>query len=309
VLNLNSVAARFENFLRRTIEEKIEILLALDPNLGRVKADPGQIEQVLLNLAVNAHDAMSSGGTLTIETANVEFDENYAKQHTGMTAGPHVMLAVTDSGEGMDESTLGHIFEPFFTTKPIGEGTGLGLATVYGIVKQSGGYIWVYSEPRRGTTFKMYWPRIAEAATGATQNRTISRDTGGSETILVVEDEEMVRRFAVLALENMGYKVLEAEHPAHALEVSQDHLGPIDLLVTDLVMPGSTGTELAEQMAKTRPGTKVLYISGYADKAILRDDQLEPQTNFLGKPFSASTLARKVREILDGSNSQAHLVN
>lgn len=150
VLDLNSVVAKFENFLRRTIEEKIEILLALDPDLGRVKADPGQIEQVLLNLAVNARDAMSSGGTLTIETANVEFDENYAKQHTGMTAGPHVMLAVTDSGEGMDESTLGHIFEPFFTTKPIGEGTGLGLATVYGIVKQSGGYVWVYSEPGRG---------------------------------------------------------------------------------------------------------------------------------------------------------------
>jgi signal transduction histidine kinase len=299
VLDLNVVITDVEKMLRRVIGEDIDLVTIPGSALGRVKADPGQLDQVILNLAVNARDAMPEGGKLTIETANVELDGAYALRHIAVRPGPYVMLAVSDTGCGMDAEILARLFEPFFTTKEVGKGTGLGLATVYGIVTQSGGSISVYSEPGRGTTFKMYLPRVKEAV--ETRVVVASPDTPvrGSETILVVEDEEAVRSLARLVLERKGYTVLEARHGTEALRVSERHEGPIALVLTDLVMPGLGGRELAGRLATVRPDTKVLYMSGYTDNAIVHQGVLDAGAAFLSKPFTPDALARKVREVLD----------
>jgi PAS domain S-box-containing protein len=299
VLDLNAVLSGIEKMLRRLIGEDIDLITRFAPDLGTVKVDPGQIEQVILNLAVNARDAMPRGGKLTIETANVNLDEDYARRHVGVTPGAYVMLAVSDTGSGMDPETQSRIFEPFFTTKTHGGGTGLGLATVYGIVKQSGGHIWVYSEPGRGSTFKIYFPRVEEAADELKPRSAFAQPTQGSETILLVEDEEIVREVAERILVYQGYKVLVARDANDALRLCETHEGPIHLMVTDVVMPQMSGRALAEQVVHLRPETKVLYVSGYTDNAIVHHGVLEEGTAFLGKPFTPDALAKKVREVLD----------
>ncbi len=299
VLDLNTVVVNLDKMLRRLIGEDIELVTVPGEALGRVKADPGQIEQVILNLAVNARDALPRGGKLTIETANAELDEAYAATHVPLTPGPYVMLAVSDTGHGMDRETQARIFEPFFTTKEKGKGTGLGLATVYGIVKQSGGYIWVYSEPGRGATFKIYLPRIEEAVKTSGPNKVDLGTPGGSETILLVEDEASVRSLVRRTLEAKGYKVIEAGNGADALLTCSQYEGSVDLLVTDVVMPEMSGRELAERLAPFHPNMKVLFMSGYTDDAVVRHGVLEAETAFLQKPFTPDALARKVREALD----------
>ncbi len=285
--------------LRRLIGEDIELVTTLKPGLGRVKVDPGQIEQVIMNLAVNARDAMPQGGKLLIETSNVELDEDYARSHSNMTPGKYVMVAVSDTGCGMDLETQAHIFEPFFTTKEKGQGTGLGLATVYGIVKQSGGFIWVYSEPGQGSTFKIYFPCVEEAVPTAEPAKVRpAKPAKGKETVLVVEDEEGVRSLVCETLKSKGYKVLEAEGAAQALKIAEQHTKPIHLLLTDVVMPQTGGKELAKRLSTLHPETKVLYMSGYTDDAIVRHGILEGSTAFLQKPFAPDALVRKVREVL-----------
>ncbi|MBZ5671215.1 MAG: PAS domain S-box protein [Acidobacteriia bacterium] len=299
VLDLNSVVANMEKMLGRLIGEDIELATVQQPGLGRVKADPGQIEQVIMNLVVNSRDAMPEGGKITIETANVHLDKTYARRHPGATPGPQVMLAVSDTGMGMDAETLTHVFEPFFTTKEKGKGTGLGLATVYGIVKQSAGYIWVYSEPGRGSTFKIYLPRVEEPGREAEPAKAGSELAKGSETVLVVEDEEGVRSLVCETLESHGYKVLEARGADDALSIFEQYAEPIHLLLTDVVMPQMGGKELAKRLSSVHPETKVLYMSGYTDNAIVRHGVLEGGTPFLQKPFVPQTLVRKVRQVLD----------
>jgi CheY-like chemotaxis protein len=290
--------------LRRLIGENIDLVAVLAPDLGRVKVDPGQIEQVIMNLAVNARDAMPQGGKLTLETANVELDDVYAGKHLPVKPGPYVMLAVSDAGTGMDAETQARIFEPFFTTKEKGKGTGLGLATVYGIVKQSDGYVWVYSEPGRGTTFKVYLPQAQEADAGVKFSAAAAAAPRGTETILVVEDEESVRRLVHAVLEANGYKVLMATQGDEALSLADSTKGPINLMITDLVMPGMSGRQLAERLAPKRPEMKVLYMSGYTDDTVVRHHVLDPDTPFLQKPFKPESLARKVREVLDAAQDQ-----
>jgi two-component system cell cycle sensor histidine kinase/response regulator CckA len=297
VLDLNAVATDAEKMLRCLIGEDIDLVTVLAPELGPVKADPGQIEQVIVNLTINARDAMPQGGKLTIETADVELDEDYARQHIGVEPGPYVMLAVSDTGVGMDEETQAHLFEPFFTTKE--EGTGLGLSTAYGIVKQSGGHIWVYSEPGQGTTFKIYLPRVEEAAESLKLSAAPTKLPQGSETVLVVEDDNGVRTLARDVLEVEGYTVLEARDGLEALLICEQHEGPIHLMVTDVVMPGMNGRQLAEHLASLHPEMKMLYISSYTDKAIVRHGVLELGLAFLQKPFTPGALARKVRQVLD----------
>jgi len=299
VLDLNAVVTNMEGMLRRLIREDIDLITVSGPALGRVKADPGQIEQVIMNLIVNARDAMPQGGRLTVETANVELDEAYARRHVAAQPGPYVMLAVTDTGCGMDAETQAHIFEPFFTTKEKGKGTGLGLATVYGIVKQSGGSIWVDSEPGLGTTFTIYLPRVEEAGESLKPSAAPSKISRGSETVLLVEDEEGVRRLAYEVLQLKGYTMLEARDGSEALRIGQAHPGPIHLLVTDAVMPGMSGRQLAEHLAPVHPEAKVLYMSGYMDNTIVHHGVLDQGMAFLQKPFTADILARKVREVLD----------
>ena len=306
VLNIHSVAGDMEKILRRLIGEDIELRTSTVPDLWLVKADRSQIEQVIMNLAVNARDAMPRGGRLMIETANVELGETSAQPPTVLTAGKYVMLAVTDNGSGMDTATQAHIFEPFFTTKEKGKGTGLGLATVYGIVKQSGGYIWVYSEPGRGTTFKIYLPKIEEEVAGDLfDRRPGSADLPrGSEVVLLVEDEKGVRELARQYLEMNGYTVIEAEDGHTALELSAMHIGPIDLLLTDVVMPGISGRELADRISRSRPGIKILYMSGYTDQAVVHHGILESDAVLLQKPFNMASLATKLREILTAETVQ-----
>jgi CheY-like chemotaxis protein len=290
-----------EKILRRLIGEDIHLETSSEENLGLVKADRSQIEQVILNLAVNARDAMPGGGRLTIETANVELDSSFTRVPQVLAPGKYVMLAVTDSGMGMDAATQAHIFEPFFTTKEKGKGTGLGLATVYGIVKQSGGYIWVYSEPGHGATFKIYLPRIEDESSSLVErepSEAHSLPRGSSEMVLLVEDEKGVRELAREYLETSGYQVIEAEDGHTALELAAMHAGPIDVLLTDVVMPGIGGRELAERVVQIRPGIKILYMTGYTDRAIVHHGILETDAVLLQKPFTLATLASKLREIL-----------
>ena len=299
VLDLNVVVANLAEMLRRLIGEDIALVTALDPALSHVKADPGQIEQIVMNLAANARDAMSKGGRLTLETANAELDAAYARRHVEVRPGPYVMLAVSDTGLGMSPETLTHIFEPFFTTKGPGQGTGLGLATVYGIVKQSDGHIWVYSEPGRGTTFKIYLPRVEEAVDPSVARWRLPEPARGHETILLVEDELAVRDLARDVLRAYGYTVLEAQDGREALLISERYFGPIHLMLTDVVMPEMSGRELASQLAPLRPTMPVIYMSGYTDAAVVHHGVLDPGTTFLQKPFTPDALARKLRQVLD----------
>jgi PAS domain S-box-containing protein len=300
VLELNAVVANMERMLRRLLGEDVELVTSLDAATGAVSADPGQLEQVLLNLAVNARDAMPGGGRLSVATARVTLNEEHIERRHRLPAGDYACLVVTDTGSGMDEATQAHLFEPFFTTKEVGKGTGLGLATVYGIVKQSGGYIWVYSEPARGTTIKVYLPRVAGATEPLTPAPEAKEVRGGDETVLLVEDATPVRALARRSLEARGYRVLDAADGPAALALSADHRGGIDILVTDVVMPGMSGRELAERLAPLRPDMKVLYTSGYTDDAMVRQGVLNAGVAFLQKPFVPDTLARKVRDVLDG---------
>jgi GAF domain-containing protein/DNA-binding response OmpR family regulator len=303
-LDLNGVISNLEQMLRRLIGEDIRVVTALTPALGCVKADPSQIEQVIMNLILNARDAMPDGGQLTIETANVDLDAAYVRQHVGARPGPHVMLAVGDTGTGMTPEVQAHIFEPFFTTKGPGKGTGLGLATVYGIVKQSEGYIEVDTEPGRGTRVKVYLPRVDEAPAPTTPKATLAQRSHGTETILLVEDEEEVRALARDILRAHGYTVLEAQHGGEALLTCERHPGPIQLMLTDAVMPQMSGRELAERLAPLRPEMKVLYMSGYTDDAVVRHGVRDSGIGFLQKPFTADTLARKVRDVLDAPDGR-----
>ena len=299
VLSLNTVVAGMESLLRRFLGEDIDLVVVPTPGVGGVKADPGQIEQVITNLAVNARDAMPQGGQVTIETQNVTITEDDARQiGVTMPPGSYVRLAVRDSGVGMDEATRAHIFEPFFTTKGPGKGTGLGLSTVYGIVKQSHGFIWVYSEVGRGTSFKIYLPQVTEAA-GTDRPRPTVVSSSGTETILLVEDSLGLRKLATRFLERAGYTVLRAASGEEALRLLERHEEPVHLLLSDVVMPGMSGRLLAEQLVQIRPGMKVLYMSGYTSDTILRHGILEAQVPFLNKPFTAAALLRKVREVLD----------
>jgi two-component system cell cycle sensor histidine kinase/response regulator CckA len=280
------------------IGEDVELVTFLASQPARVRADPGQVEQIVMNLAVNARDAMPQGGRLTIETRSVDLDAEYAEHHIAVVPGAYVLLAVSDTGQGMDAETQAQIFEPFFTTKEPSQGTGLGLSTVYGIVKQSGGNIWVYSEPGRGTTFKIYLPRIEEGAAEVKRAEAAIQSLRGSETILLVEDDKSVRDVVQRMLAPHGYRVLKAGNAAQAFRISDRHKGPIHLLLTDVVLPQMSGRELAEELARRRPEMVVLYVSGYADNAIVHHGVLDPGTAFLQKPLSQGALLRKVRQLL-----------
>ncbi len=302
VLDFNALLANMEKMLRRLIGENVELLVRARPGLCRVTADPGQMEQVVMNLVINARDAMPHGGKLTIELANIELDEEHVRKHTAARLGTHIVLSIRDTGCGMDQATQARIFEPFFTTKGPDKGTGLGLATVYGIVTQSGGHIDVESAPNCGTTFKIYIPANRhEHSTGRTKSGR-AKPPRGTETVLLVEDEDSLRRFARLALEKNGYTVLEASQAADALRLCKQHPNPIHLLLTDVVMPGLSGRELAERLLQQRSKLKVLYMSGYTDDEIVRHGVLYFDTPFLQKPFTAATLTQKVREVLNPSN-------
>ena len=301
VVDLNRLVSSLTAMLQRLIGEDVDLRLVLRPDIGRVHADPGQIEQVLMNLVVNARDAMPKGGILTVETENVELDESYASRHIEVRSGPYVMLAVSDNGAGMDEATRGRLFEPFFTTKGAGKGTGLGLSTVFGIVKQSGGSLQVYSEPDSGTSVKVFLPRIEQpvATDPETQRKAVRR---GYETVLLVEDDDMVRNLVRETLERDGYTVIDANSPAEARRASDSYAGTIHLLITDVIMPKTNGHELAEQLTRRRPKMKVLYMSGYTDSAIASSGVLAKEMAFLEKPFTPVSLTGKVREVLENEN-------
>ncbi len=299
VIRLDSVVAGTEKMLGRLIGEDVELVISLGTESGLVKADPGQIEQVLMNLAVNARDAMPDGGRLTIEVANADLDETSAHEPGHPEPGRYVRLAISDTGVGMTVETLAHLFEPFFTTKGPGKGTGLGLATVYGIVKQSGGYVWASSAPGSGTTFRIHLPRI-EGEAVEIEPASAAEAPGGRETILVVEDDVAVRRIAVSVLASRGYMLLEAGSAAEGLDLAGRHAGRIDLLLTDVIMPGMNGREMAERLVARRPELKVLFMSGYVDDAIVSRGFLNPGIHLVKKPFAPASLAREVRRALDG---------
>jgi len=303
IIDLNAIVTENLKMLNRVIGEDIDLEMVPGADLGAVKADPGQIEQVIMNLAVNARDAMPQGGKLTIQTANATLDENYARFHDPVKPGEYVMLAIHDTGSGMDAETQSHIFEPFFTTKGP-KGTGLGLSTVYGIIKQSGGYIWVETEPDKGTTFKIYLPLATEAGEQAPLQAAAaaSQPERGLETILVVEDESNLRRLVRQYLENQGYVVLEASGGAAAIRLAVAHAGPIHLLLTDVIMPGMNGRELAQRIASLRPTTKILFMSGYTENAIGHNGTLDAGINLLQKPFTLPALKNKAREVLDSAS-------
>jgi PAS domain S-box-containing protein len=299
VLDLNLLVSEMEKMLQRLVREDIQLVVTLSPRVGNVTADPAQIQQVLLNLVANARDAMPGGGRLGIRTASAEFDAAYAASHPPARPGRYVMLAVSDTGEGMSAEIQARLFEPFFTTKELGKGTGLGLATVYGVVKQSGGHIFVYSEPGLGTTFKIYLPLVEQDATMEPLETEAAEGVRGSETILVAEDEPMLREVVREALAGEGYRVLLARDAAEALQTADEHQGEIHLLLSDVVMPGFTGVDVAEQLRPTRPRMKVLFISGYADAPMLQWGRIGVRPAFLGKPFGSGQLLRKVRAVLD----------
>jgi len=306
IVDLNSLVLNVDKMLRRLLGEDVELITVPDPSLWRVRIDPGQFEQVLVNLAVNARDAMPGGGRLLIETSNVFLDADFARHHATVQPGPHVLLSVTDTGTGMDQEVLAHIFEPFFTTKEVGKGTGLGLATCYGIVKQNRGSIWVYSEKGIGTTFKIYLPR-AEApveTVEAPAYRPVS-EVHGTETVLLVEDETLVRDLAADALRRHGYQVLTAPSGPEALQIAEQAVHPFNVLVTDVVMPQMGGQQLAEELLATRPDLKVLFISGYTDSSLLRESSVGSSMTLLQKPFTPAQLVQKVRELVDSRRGPA----
>jgi PAS domain S-box-containing protein len=298
VLDLNAIVLGLDKLLARLMGEHIEMVTRCGANVGHVKADPAQVEQVIMNLVVNARDAMPEGGRLTVETVNVDLDSTYARDHVTVKPGPYVMLAVSDNGIGMSPETVAHIFEPFYTTKGSGQGTGLGLSTVYGIVKQSGGYIWVYSEPGKGTTFKVYLPRVQELA-DPKQEVVIPGVNKGSETVLLVEDDGAVRELASMILSSNGYLVLPAQDALEAEHFSANHSGEIHLLLTDIMMPGTSGRELARRISARHPRARVLYMSGYTDNVLAQGGVLEEGVSFLQKPFTPAALSQKVRDVLD----------
>ena len=299
VLNLNDIVKNLLQMLKRIIGEHIEIKSVLAENLAAIKADAGQLEQVLMNLCVNARDAMPEGGRITLETQNVELGQDFVQRHVGSTTGPHVMLSISDTGTGIDPRTLARIFEPFFTTKETGRGTGLGLAMVYGVVKQSGGSIWVYSEVGKGTTFKIYLPQARDISETAVIKKPKVALLHGSETLLLVEDDRGVRELVSSMLKAQGYTVLTAEHPREVEALCEKHSGNIHLLLTDMILPGVTGREIAKRVGLLRPGIKVLYMSGYTDDVLIQRHGFEETSAFLQKPFSQASLAAKVREVLD----------
>jgi two-component system cell cycle sensor histidine kinase/response regulator CckA len=306
VLDLNTVVGQICGMLPRLIREDIQVVFVPGPELVKVKADPAQIEQVVMNLATNARDAMPRGGKLTIETSNVCLDQAYVQKHVIVPAGEYALLAVSDSGEGIAAEHLDHIFEPFYTTKEAGKGTGLGLATAYGIVKQSGGFIWVYSEPGRGTTFKIYLPRMHRVSEVERPPQVVQSSPHGQETVLLVEDEAAVRASTCEFLVRCGYTVVIAENGEDALRVSRDYSGPIHLMITDVVMPKMGGPQVASQLAAERPAMKTLFVSGYAENTVLQHGNVDVTARFLSKPFSLSTLANKIREVLQTSESLAY---
>jgi PAS domain S-box-containing protein len=299
ILDVNSVIADMSSMLRRLIGEDIEFVSITQPGLGLINADPGQIQQIVMNLAVNARDAMSQGGKLTVETRNFDLDQDSIHGHPMLKAGPYVMLAISDDGIGMDAATQAQIFEPFFTTKEKGKGTGLGLSTVYGIVKQSNGFIWVYSEPGKGTTFKIYFPRASGEISELTGESKLEHRSRGSETVLVVEDEESVRALACRILRERGYVVIEAADGIEALRLAENHAGQLHLILTDIVMPGMSGKNLVSNLETARPGIKSLYMSGYTEGTIVHQGVLDSNVAFIQKPFTSKDLVRKVREVIN----------
>jgi hypothetical protein len=304
LMNVNAVVGQTEKMLRRLLGEDIQLVFELNAESGNIKADPNQIIQAIVNLAVNARDAMLTGGRIVVETANVHLDENYVRTHLGVQPGDFVMIAMTDTGQGMDAVTRQRIFEPFFTTKEQGKGTGLGLATVYGMVKQAGGDIWVYSEVGSGTTFKLYFPRVHEAISEVTASEVDHRTLGG-ETVLVVEDENAVRDLTVRMLKQLGYVVLAAASGSEAVAISNAYADRLALLVTDVVMPQMSGRQVADALLAARPDIKVLYLSGYTESTVIHHGVLDSAVDFLPKPFSREALGRKVREILGRAGQSA----